>query len=223
MQTDSRSARTKRVSAGVAVVSALALTGGALGAGPVNAQNASTDSARTTTISKKGVKYKCKATNSVVDQIVGGPQQFLIDGKLVFKGKFKPGTKIRSGAQRLTLVLPKKLVRKVRKDLKVKRVKGSAKMSWDFKAKPGGVTKVPVKGLRSPWRKVPKKGTMRIPVKGTAGSYKIKKGTKNVKLYAPKRFLIHARLAPPVLGSVKKTDLRCKFNGKSRKLGTLMK
>ncbi|UPK73327.1 hypothetical protein MU582_12845 [Nocardioidaceae bacterium SCSIO 66511] len=194
-----------------------------LSAAPASAQSPSDDGARKLSISKKGVKYKCTATNSVVDQIVGGPQQFKVNGKGSFKGKFKPGTTIKSGKQRLTLVLPKKLVKKVRKDLSVKRVRGSAKMGWDFKAKPGGVTKVPVKGLRSGWKKVPKKGKMLIPVTGKAKAYKIKKGTKSLKLLAPKRFRIHARLAPPVLGSVKKTDLKCKFNGKGRKLGTLMK
>ncbi|UPK73328.1 hypothetical protein MU582_12850 [Nocardioidaceae bacterium SCSIO 66511] len=216
------STRTKRVSAGVAAACAVALTGGALAAGPANASNPA-DGARSATLSAKGLKYKCKATNSVVDQIVGGPQQFKVDAKGTFKGKFKPGSTIKSGKQGLTLILPKKLTKKVRKDLSVKRVRGSANVKYDFKAKPGGVTKVAVKGLRSGWKKVPKKGAMRIPVSGKAGAYKVKKGTKNVKLLAPKKFKIHARLAPPVLGSVKKTDLNCKFNGKKRTIGTLVK
>ncbi|UYM05333.1 DUF6801 domain-containing protein [Solicola gregarius] len=218
-----KTTRAKRASAGVAAACAVALTGGAMAAaGPVNAAGAD-DGARTTTLSAKGLKYKCKATNSVVDQIVGGPQQFLVDSKGAFKGKFKPGTTVTSGTQKLTLVLPKKLVKKVRKDLKVKRVKGSADVKYDFKSKPGGTSKVNVKGLKSGWKKVPKKGALRIPVTGKAASYKIKKGTKKLSVLAPKSFKIHARLAPPVLGSVKKTDLNCKFNGKSRKVGVLVK
>ncbi|UYM05331.1 DUF6801 domain-containing protein [Solicola gregarius] len=219
MQSVSKSTRTKRISAGVAAACAVALTGGALSAGPVNAQSPS-DGARTVTLSKKGVKYMCKATNSVVDQIVGGPQQFLVDGSAKFSGKFKTGTKVTPKGIKLTLILPTKLVKKVRKDLKVKKVKGSADVKFDVKAKPGGITKMPVKGLRSPWRTVPKKGKMRIPTNGKADPYKIKKGTKKLSLLAPKKFKIHANLKPPVLGSVKKTDLKCTFNGKGRKLGS---
>ncbi|UPK73326.1 hypothetical protein MU582_12840 [Nocardioidaceae bacterium SCSIO 66511] len=207
------------MSVGVAAACAVALTGGAMSAGPVNAADGQSDAARTVTLSKKGVKYKCKATNSVVDQIVGGPQQFLVDGSAKFSGKFKTGTKVTPKAIKLTLVMPKKLVKKVRKDLSVKRVRGSADVKFDVVSKPGGVTKMPVKGLKSPWRKVPKKGKMRIPTNGKAKAYKIKKGTKKLSLLAPKKFKIHARLAPPVLGSVKKTDLNCKFNGKTRTLG----
>lgn len=220
MQSVSSSTRTKRVTAGVAAACATALTAGALAAGPqVNASPAeSQQAAKTVTLSKKGVKYKCKATSDLVNDIVGGPQQFLVDGSAKFSGTFKPGTKITPKGVKLTLVLPAKLVKKIRKKLHVKKVAGSADVKFDVKSNKG-TDKMKVSGLKSGFKKVPRKGTMRIPVTGQAKSYKIAKGTKSLSLLAPKNFMIHAKLSPPVAGAVDKTDLKCKFNGKGRTLG----
>ena len=219
MQSVSNSTRTKRVSAGVAAVCATALTAGAMVAGPeVSASPAGPAAAKSVTLAKKGIKYKCKATSDLVNQIVGGPQQFLIDGSGKFSGTFKPGSKITTKGIKLTLVLPKKLVKKVRKKLGVKKVKGSADVKFDVKSNKG-TDKMKVSGLKSSWRKVPKKGVMRIPVDGTANKYKIAKGVKKLSLLAPKKFKIHAFLRPPVAGAVNKTDLNCTFNGKGRTLG----
>lgn len=219
MQSVSNSTRTKRVSAGIATVCATALAGGALVAGPAEASPAGPPpNAKTVTLSKKGVKYRCKATNPIVNQAMGGPQTFLVDGKATFKGKFKPGTKIKPRGIKLTLVMPKKLVKKVRKKLGVKKVRGSANVKFDVKGNKG-TDKMKVRGLKSGWKKLPKNKKLRIPTTGKADPYKIPKGTKKLKLLAPKKFKINARLKPPALGSVKKVGLNCKFKGKGRTLG----
>lgn len=223
MQSVSTTTR-RRASAGVAAVCAVALTGGVIAAGPAGAQSPNRggdDGARKVKVSQKGVKYKCKAKNDVVNDAIGGPQQFLVDGSARFRGSFKPGTKITPTDIRLTLILPKKLTRKIRKDLRVKKVKGSANVKFDVKAKPGGTDKMKVKGLKSGWKKVPKNKKLRIPTKGHAAKYRIPKKANKLRLYAPKRFKIHARLRPPAVGIVPKTDLNCRFNGKSRKLGNI--
>lgn len=218
MQSVSSSTRRKRVSAGVAAVCATALAGGAV-VGPTLSADAVTDpGARKVTLAKKGVPYKCKALNPIVNQAMGGPQKFLVDGKAKFTGKFKPGTKIHPKGIHLTLVMPKKLVKKVRKKLGVKKVKGSANVKFDVKSNKG-TDKMKVKGLKSGWKKLPKNKKLRIPTKGHADAYKIPKGVKKLSLLAPKKFKIHARLRPPALGSVKKVALNCKFKGKGRSLG----
>lgn len=217
MQSVSSSTRTKRVSAGVAAACASALTVG-LVSGPADASPIPASSAKTVTISKAGFKYKCKALNPIVNQAMGGPQQFLVDGRGEFSGKFKPGTRIRTKDIKLTLVMPKKLVRKVRRKLGVRKVRGSADVKFNLKHNKG-VDKMKVTGLRSGWKKLPRNKKLRIPTHGDADPYKIPRGVKKLKLLAPKTFMIHARLRPPALGSVKKVDLRCKFNGKTRLLG----
>lgn len=194
-------------------------------AGPVNAVSVDdgdrSDAARTAGVKQNGVRYKCKAKSAVVNDAIGGPQQFLVNGSAKFKGSFKAGTKITPKAIRLTLVLPKKLTKKIRRDLSVKKVKGSANVKFDVKPKPGKASKMTVKGLRSGWKKVPKNKKLRIPTKGHAAKYRIPKKANKLRLFAPKRFTINAKLRPPAVGIVPKTRLNCKFNGKSRKLGNL--
>lgn len=212
-------ARSKTVAASVAATCATVLAAGALVAGAEHGASAETGStAKKVTIARTGVPYKCKATNSVVNDAIGGPQKFLVDGKAKFKGKFKPGTVVTPTGIRFTLILPKKLTRKVRRDLGVKKVRGSADAKFDVEAKPGGVTKMPVKGLKSGWKKVPKGKKLEIPATGSAGKFKIKKGTKRLSLLAPKTFMLHASLRPPAVGIVKKTDIRCSAMS-GRKLG----
>lgn len=219
MQSVSSSTRKKRVTAGIAAACATALTAGAFVAGPeVGANAAPPPQARKVTLAKKGVPYKCKALNPIVNQAMGGPQKFLIDGKAKFTGKFKPGTKIHPKGIHLTLVMPKKLVKKVRNKLGVKKVKGSADVKFDVKSNKG-TDKMKVKGLKSGWKKLPRNHSLRIPTKGHADAYKIPKKAKWLKLLAPKKFKIHAFLRPPALGSVKKVALNCKFTGKGRSLG----
>ncbi|MGH3359052.1 MAG: DUF6801 domain-containing protein [Nocardioidaceae bacterium] len=214
-----RSTRTKRVTTTIAASCAIALAGSALSAGPVNAQYPSdSPQARIITLSKKGVPYKCKSTNSVVNDAIGGPQRFLVDGSAKFKGSFKPGTRIKVRGVHLTLVMPKKLVKKVRRDLGVRRVRGSADVKFDVKGNKG-TDKMKVTGLRSGWKKLPRNKKLRIPTTGEADPYKIPNGTKRLSLLAPKKFKIHAHLRPPAVGIVKKTDLNCKFVGKGRSLG----
>lgn len=223
MQSVSKSTRRRSATAGVAAMCAVALTGSVVATGPATAQNParSGDGARKVKVAEKGFKYKCKAKNDIVNDAIGGPQQFRVNGSATFKGKFKPGTVIRPKKIHLTLILPKKLTRKIRRDLGVKKVRGSARVKFDVRAKPGKDRKMKVEGLRSGWRRVPKHRKLRIPTTGHADNFRIPKRANKLKLYAPKRFKIKARLRPPAVGIVKKTRLNCRFNGKGRKIGNL--
>lgn len=227
MQSVSKSTR-RRIAGGVAAACAMALTGGAMATGPVNAaspdDSADRVAARKATIKKNGIPYKCKATKQIVNQAIGGPQKFLVNTRVPINGTFKGGTMVKVGKVHVDLVMPKQLVKKVRRDLGVKRVRGSApNVKFSIKSNPGKDYVRKIKGLRSGWKKLPKNRKLRIPTAGTTANFRIPKPAKRVQVWAPKAFRIHARLAPPAVGFVKQTDLNCKAMGKAknRRVGTL--
>ncbi|MDN5851640.1 MAG: hypothetical protein L0K86_02120 [Actinomycetia bacterium] len=218
------------MSGGVAAACAMALTGGAMAAGPVNAASPSPDdgadrvAARKATIKENGIPYRCRATKQIVNDAIGGPQRFLVNVRVPIRGKFRGGTKVRVGKVHVDLVMPKKLTRKVRRDLGVKKVRGSApNVKFGIKSLPGKDRVRRIRGLRSGWKRVPKNRKLRIPTTGRTKNFRIPKRAKRVQIWAPKRFRIHARLRPPAVGIVPKTDLKCKAMGKrkNRRVGTL--
>ena len=227
MQSVSKTTR-RRVSGGVAAACAVALTGGAMTAGPVNAASpddgADRVAPRKAMIKKNGIPYRCKATKQIVNNAIGGPQRFLVNVRVPIRGKFKGGTMVKVGKVHVDLVMPKKLTKKVRRDLGVKRVRGSApNVKFSIKSTPGKDYVRKIKGLRSGWKKVPKNRKLRIPTTGKTANFRIPKNAKREQVWAPKRFGIRARLAPPAVGFVKKTGLKCKAIGKAknRRVGTL--
>ncbi|HLR85512.1 MAG TPA: DUF6801 domain-containing protein [Nocardioidaceae bacterium] len=221
MQSVSKSTR-RRVSGGVAAACAMALTGGAMATGPVNAatpdDGADRVAPRKAMIKKNGIPYRCKATKKIVNDAIGGPQRFLVNVRVPIAGKFKGGTVVRVGKVHVDLVMPKRLVKKVRRDLGVKRVRGSApNVRFQIRSKPGKNFVRKIKGLRSGWKKLPANRRLRIPTAGKTANFRIPKRAKREQVWAPKAFRIRAHLNPPAVGIVPKTALVCKAMGKPRK------
>ncbi|QMW65794.1 hypothetical protein H4N58_16715 [Mumia sp. ZJ1417] len=173
-------------------------------------------------VSLNQVGYTCESDNEIINTSLGGPQQFLVNARTSLPDTVVAGDAIAETPAELDLILPAKLVTRIRDIMLVTKVGGGATSTVLLQGVvPGGdvaATLEPqVRGLSSPMVPVPASGSLLIPAKGTVDAVTVPElpdGVTGGLIYVqmPKTFKIQAKLDPPVLGAIAETELNCVRN-----------
>jgi hypothetical protein len=182
-------------------------------------------------ISIENVAYTCKADNGIINTSIGGPQTFFINARSTVPSAIGSGDTIPSTKATLDLVMPDNPLMDRVRGLGVQKIAGSATSDVEFDAVatsgPVGSISVAVNNLAATAQSVPTDGSMTIAnVQGTVPSFNAPTLPGDALIYVelPLYFQLHAVLAPPVLGSIDKTDLNCyrqKDTADQRVIGTI--
>jgi len=185
------------------------------------------------------VGYTCKATNSVINTSLQGPQQFYVTADTDLPASVTPGSTVPATDTTLTLFLPPKLVNRLTGAMKVTDVKGSSTTNVDLQAvAPGGdvikTVNAPVKGpdgepgpLVKDWVKLVPDTEISIVARGKVDAIPVPEapeGNGLIYVQMPKEFTLHSEMTPPVIDTIDKADLRCtrdKDTADARVIGTI--
>ncbi|MGH1563652.1 DUF6801 domain-containing protein [Mumia sp. DW29H23] len=179
------------------------------------------------------VGYTCESDNAIINTSLGGPQQFLVNARTTLPDSVQPGETIAQTAAELDLILPAKLVDRIRDVMEVTKVGGAATSTVLLQGvAPGGevvgTLEPQVRGLSSPMVAVPASGQLLIPAAGTVDEVVVPdlpEGSSGlIYVQMPKTFTLQAKLDPPVLGAISETELTCERNkdtADARVIGTI--
>ncbi|KHL16340.1 hypothetical protein CLV56_2541 [Mumia flava] len=156
------------------------------------------------------VSYTCTAEHFAVDAAMGGPREFLVNARTTLPDTVASGDTIPQTRAELDLVMPAPLVDRVRDDMEVDRVAGTASSTVFIQGVAVGGEVVgelqpQVVGLESDWTTLPNSGSHTIPAAGTVEAITVPDlpdGNGLIYVQMPKRFVLDALLDPPVLGTV---------------------
>ena len=197
-----------------------------LAAGGVLVVAAPVASAAQASISNVG--YTCKADNVLIDQTIGGPQQFKVDASAPLPDTLTSGATIPVTSTNIDLILPPELVKNIRERMQVTRVAGTAssKVVIQGVSKESGALveelTPDVIGLRSGGVNVPASGSVKIEATGTVEAINVPEfpaGDGLVYVSLPATFTLNALLDPPVLNQGTEANpakITCKRNENSR-------
>lgn len=190
----------------------LALTAsGLLVATPTNAHVA--DMAKTT----KSFKYKCKVK---AGGMVINPAAVKTTVSAKLPSSIEAGSTLRRRAVTVKVAMPDVIRDNAVSVLRAKKASGSAPKAHLGVKINKSTSKVAVKNLTAPKRKIPRKGTWTITAKGKVGKVRIPaKASGSAKISVPKRLRIKAKLFRRN-GSKLKAGLTCKAP-KKRVFGTV--
>ncbi|GAA3539971.1 hypothetical protein AFL01nite_29350 [Aeromicrobium flavum] len=179
------------------------------------------------------VGYTCKATNSVINQSLQGPQQFYVTAETTLPDRVQPGETVPATKAKLTLVLPPKLVNRLYGPMKVRQVKGGSVSDTILQAvSPEGVLDtraVPVRNLLvKNWVDLTPDQEVSIVAEGDVNAVPVPSdvpgGNGLIYVQMPPKFVLNSEMNPPVIDAIDKADLNCVRDANdaaSRVIGTI--
>ncbi|MTB89686.1 hypothetical protein H9L21_14080 [Aeromicrobium senzhongii] len=179
------------------------------------------------------VGYTCKATNSVINTSLQGPQQFYVTAETTLPESVQPGETVAATKAKLTLFLPPKLVNRLYGPMKVRQVKGGSTSDTILQAVAPGAglletRKEPVRNLVvKNWVDLRPDQEVAIVAEGDVSAVPVPQvdgGNGLIYVQMPPQFVLHSEMNPPVIGAIDKADLNCirdKSDAASRVIGTI--